>query len=326
MTLHGLSPWVLGAASLSLVPSVAQADPATDDRQHFAIDPVADGAVIAVGAGFSGILGLVLSTGEIQPLKAGDANRLFAIDRIAVTQTVDPNAATISDIGLYGAVGFAALDSLLTGFHDRWESALTDTVMYTESLSLALAFTDIVKIAVRRPRPIDYSAENVGNTTNTDLALSFFSGHTSAVAALSGTATYLAFAHSPDSPRPWITLGAGTLLTAFVGYERVRAGQHFPTDVVMGVLGGGSDRRARSALASQEGASAPRLDRPCARSWRHRRESQRPGVLLRPARSQRNLRAIPAISGNLCKIGRNQPVLVLSLGAPRTRRGAVSVA
>ncbi len=40
------------------------------------------------------------------------------------------------------------------------------------------------------------------------------------------------------SPRPWITLAAGTLLTTFVSYERVRSGEHFPTDVIMGSMAG----------------------------------------------------------------------------------------
>jgi len=99
---------------------------------------------------------------------------------------------------------------------------------------------DLVKIAVRRPRPTDYTAQNAGNTTNTDLSLSFFSGHEAVTASITATATYLAFVHAPESPRPWLTLAGGTLLTAFIGYERVRAGAHFPTDVVMGALAGAS--------------------------------------------------------------------------------------
>lgn len=31
----------------------------------------------------------------------------------------------------------------------------------------------------------------------------------------------------------------GTALTAFVSYWRVRSGQHFPTDVIMGSIAGG---------------------------------------------------------------------------------------
>jgi membrane-associated phospholipid phosphatase len=238
MKIGPISPPMLVAASLFLLPTAARADDAKEERSHFTIDPVADGMVIAAGVGFSGLLGLVLSTGEIQPLVAGSPSKLLGIDRIAVTQTIDPKAGTLSDIGLYGAAGFALLDSLSLGLRDRWDAAAVDAVMYSESLSLSLAFDDIVKIAVRRPRPSDYRPENLGNTTNTDLALSFFSGHVSAVSAMSGTATYLAFVHWPHSPRAWITLAAGTLLTAFVGYERVRAGQHFPTDIMMGVVAG----------------------------------------------------------------------------------------
>jgi len=225
---------------LSALPSVARADDAPSD--HFAIQPVADGAVIVTGAGFSVLLGMVLNTGEIQPLPvASDAeDRLLGIDRIAVTQTIDPHAGTYSDIGLYAGIGLAVVDTLSTAFRDHWEAALTDGVMYGESVSLTLAVDDLVKIAVRRPRPIDYSAANAGNTSNTDLSLSFFSGHEAVLSSLTATATYMAFIHSPDSPRPWLTLAGGTLLTGFVGYQRVRAGAHFPTDVIMGALAGAS--------------------------------------------------------------------------------------
>jgi len=233
-------PWALTALGLFVFPSVARADDATPD--HFAIQPVADGAVIVTGAGFATLLGLILDTGEIQPLSVqpGAESRLLGIDRIAVTQTIDPHAATYSDVGLYTGIGLAVVDTLSTALRGRWEAGLTDFVMYAESLSLTLAIDDLVKIAVRRPRPIDYRAGNAGNTTNTDLALSFFSGHEAVLSSLTATATYIAFIHSPDSPRPWLTLAGGALLTGFVGYERVRAGAHFPTDVIMGALAGAS--------------------------------------------------------------------------------------
>jgi hypothetical protein len=257
MRLRCLFPLVPILATAFLPAGDARADDPEADRGHLTVDPVADGAVIATGAGFSTLLGLVISTGEIQPLKAGSESALLGIDRIAVTQKIDPNAGLYSDIGLYGAVGFAALDSLSSGLQHRWNATLVDAVMYSESLTLALAFDDIVKIAVRRPRPIDYAPENANNTTNTDLALSFFSGHAAVVAAMSATATYLAFVHSPRSPRPWITLAAGTLLTAFVGYERIRAGEHFPTDIMMGALGGAATGVLVPHMHRTKSASAP---------------------------------------------------------------------
>jgi undecaprenyl-diphosphatase len=231
--------WPFIAASLVLLPSSARADD-TKPSDHFAIQPVADGAVIVTGAGFSVLLGLVLNTGEIQPLAVtpADEGRLLSIDRIAVTQTIDPHAGMYSDIGLYTGIGFAVLDTLSSAYRDSWQAALTDGVIYGESLTLTLAVDDLVKIAVRRPRPIDYTTSTPAGDSNTDLSLSFFSGHEATLAAITGTATYLAFVHAPDSPRPWLTLAGGTLLTGFVGYERIRAGAHFPTDIMMGALAG----------------------------------------------------------------------------------------
>jgi membrane-associated phospholipid phosphatase len=239
------------AAALVLAAAPAHADPPREIGQHFTIDPVADGVITVGAAGFSGLLGLVLNTGEIKPVPptTDQANNLLSIDRGAITQTVDPNANLYSDIVLYTSVGWAVLDPVLSGLRDGWDAAIVDAVMYAESLSLTLMLTDITKIAVRRPRPIDYincqqqggaasTAPVTGACLGTDLELSFFSGHASTVGAVTGTATYLAFIRSPHTARPWITLGVGTALTAFVSYERVRSGQHFPTDVITGSLAG----------------------------------------------------------------------------------------
>jgi len=149
-----------------------------------------------------------------------------------------------------------------------------DAVMYAESIAITSAFTEATKIGVRRPRPIDYancwnpSAPTAGScTSNTDLQLSFFSGHASQTGAISATATYLAFMRSGwRSPRPWITLAAGTLLTAFVSYERVRSGEHFPTDVVMGSMAGAGI-----------GVLVPHLHR---RPHYHDRDLETPPVLI----------------------------------------------
>jgi undecaprenyl-diphosphatase len=219
--------------------------------QHFTLDPVSDGMLTAGGFGFAFLLGAVLGTGEIQPpLPAIPPSSLLSIDRGAVTQTIDPHASTYSDIGLYTAVGFAVLDPILSGLRDGTDAMIVDAFMYAESASLALTLTDVTKIAVRRPRPIDYincGPVVTGGTTSpstnpgcnsTDLGLSFFSGHASTVAAIGATATYIAFVRSPQSPRPWVTLGVATALTAFVSYERVRAGEHFPTDVIAGSMAG----------------------------------------------------------------------------------------
>ena len=233
-------------AALPTAPA-ARAAGSLEEGQHFSLDPVSDGVLTASGFGFAFLLGAILGTGEIKPplpSTSFSTSSLLSIDRIAVTQTIDPHAAMYSNIGLYTAIGFAVLDPILSGFRDGTDALVVDGFMYAESGSLALTVTDITKIAVRRPRPIDYitcgtAAQQAGpGCTSTNLGLSFFSGHAAGVAAIGATATYLAFVRSPRAPRPWITLGVATAVTAFVGYERVRAGEHFPTDVIAGAMAG----------------------------------------------------------------------------------------
>jgi undecaprenyl-diphosphatase len=163
-----------------------------------------------------------------------------------VTQTIDPHASTYSDIMLGTAVGFAIADPAFSGLRDGWDATFVDAVIYAESISLTETLTDITKIAVRRPRPVDYiscpygekQGPKVPGCEGTDLGLSFFSGHAATVGAIGATATYLAFVRSTHWIRPWVTLVASVGLTTLVSYERVRSGAHFPTDVVAGAMAG----------------------------------------------------------------------------------------
>jgi membrane-associated phospholipid phosphatase len=218
------------------------------DGQHFTVDPVTDGVLIGGGGSVAGLLSLILSTGEIKPSLPGPTSTLLVFDRLAVTQHIDPHAGTYSDITLWAAVGFAALDPFLSASRDGWDAALVDAIMYAETISLTEALTDLTKIAVRRPRPLDYvtcpygvasTATSPACTGNTDLQLSFFSGHSSTVASIGATATYLAFQRGGvRSPRSWLTLVTSIGMSTFVSIERVRAGEHFPTDVLAGVFAG----------------------------------------------------------------------------------------
>ncbi|WP_394838000.1 phosphatase PAP2 family protein [Pendulispora rubella] len=236
------------AAAQTLPPSTAPLSEKPPAAPKFAVQPVTDGAIVAVNAGFAGLLDLVMGTGEIRPQQISptfQTNSLLKIDRGAVTQTIDPNAATYSNIGLAALIGFALIDPIVSGFREKSaHTVLVDEILYAESVTLTIGVTNLAKIAVRRPRPIAYKDldehrddPNYSNA-NTDSSLSFFSGHASVSAAITATATYLAFVRSPGSLRPWITLFAGSALTTFVAFERVRAGAHFPTDVIAGTMAG----------------------------------------------------------------------------------------
>lgn len=233
----------------SLVPKPAEPPP---DRQRFTADPVGDGGVIIISAMLGTLAGLILDTGEIRPQQISPTFRtsqLLKIDRGAISQSLDSNAGTLSNVGAIAAYGYAALDTVLDGFRVGKTAAFVDGIMYVESFLVTQAVTSLTKIAFRRPRPIAYIERNeylaAGGDPNTydnaetDSSLSFISGHSSQTAAVSAAATYIAFARSPKgSPRPWLTLAGGTLLTTFVAYERVRGGSHFPTDVMAGAAVG----------------------------------------------------------------------------------------
>lgn len=237
----------LASASLVLLGVVGTARPAWGQsraRPSFVVDPVTDGALI--GGALSLTLGaeLVIGTHELAPQMPGPTSQLLGIDRGAVTQSVDAHASALSGAGVAAAGVYAVGDTIFTGLDLGTRSAATDFTLYAESASLTLALTEVVKLGVRRPRPRTYrerdalAAQGKPYTpASTDDSLSFFSGHTALTASLASTATYLAFARS-GSTRGFVTLAAGTVLTGFVGYERVRAAAHFPTDVIAGGLVG----------------------------------------------------------------------------------------
>jgi undecaprenyl-diphosphatase len=222
--------------------------PPTLDGARLQADPIADGAILGISLGFAGLSTVILSTGEIRPQQISSSfttSSLLGIDRTAITQTVDPNAGTISNIGLYAAIGYTVIDTIASGFREgSKQAALVDGIIYAEALAITAGVTNLAKVSVRRPRPTAYIAaaahknDPTYSNSDSDSSLSFFSGHAATVGAVTGVATYLAFTRSPSSIRPWLTLAGGTALTAFVSVERVRAGAHFPTDVIAGAMAG----------------------------------------------------------------------------------------
>ncbi|MGE0328012.1 MAG: phosphatase PAP2 family protein, partial [Polyangiaceae bacterium] len=154
-------------------------------------------------------------------------------------------ATIVSNVGALGSVAYAVGTTLESGLRGGATRALVDGMIYAETAALTLAVTDLAKISVRRPRPSAYRArdERVAqgvspDLSGTDNALSFFSGHAAITAALSTTATYLAFAREESPLRGYLTLAGGMIVTGFVGYGRVYSGKHFPTDVIAGTMAG----------------------------------------------------------------------------------------
>jgi len=268
--------YVLLALSL-LIAADARADdppasplpaPAGQARAKLTADPITDGAIISVSLGFGALSELVVTTGEIVPQQPQPSSRLLAFDRLALRKH-ESSAGPTSTIGAVLALAYAVIDPIASGYRDGASSGLVDAVIYAEALSITWAATNMAKLTVRRPRPRAYQEQerlyeiygmdDAPSITQTDTSLSFFSGHTALVATVTSTASYLAFTRSPGTARPWITLLGGAALTVFVGVQRVRAGEHFPTDVIAGAMAGAGIGLLVAHLHRDEASASPSL-------------------------------------------------------------------
>jgi membrane-associated phospholipid phosphatase len=113
------------------------------------------------------------------------------------------------------------------------------TLIYTETLLINAALTNLTKELVKRKRPYNYNPNApLSKKQEPDATSSFFSGHTSFTASSS---FFLAKVYADTNPnskwKPLVWTGAATLpLTSAI--FRVAAGKHFPTDVLVGYIVG----------------------------------------------------------------------------------------
>lgn len=126
--------------------------------------------------------------------------------------------------------------ALLLGKGPR-RDVLKLALMYGQTVALRRGLTNIVKYSVRRPRPYLYDTTlDPATVVESYDREAFLSGHTSGSAATAFFFGRVFADYYPDSKlKPYVwTLAAG--LPAFTGYFRIRAGQHYLSDVVAGYL------------------------------------------------------------------------------------------
>lgn len=202
----------------------------------FRLHPVWDTGVLALDAG------VLLSMKHLvdHPHTDGDRAALNGLDAPVVSWGQDDAAMFSSDLAVSLGLAFAVADSAVVGKHDGARSGAVTFGLYAESVLTSVAVVEIVKQTVQRPRPCSYQpvrrtreALHCGPEDD-DAYLSFPSGHTATAASVSATAIYLAFAEEGSGVRASLALAGGLALTGFTAAERMRAGKHFPTDVMTG--------------------------------------------------------------------------------------------
>ncbi len=192
--------------------------------------------LIIAGTGAAvGLTGYIMSKKQValttERVLSFDKNDVNKFDRSAIGNSSNVAGVT-SDVILFTSL---VTPLALLGSSNVRQSWKEYTVMLTEVYFLTAGFTILAKELADRPRPFLYDAtipidDKVGSFQDN----SFFSGHTSLVAASSFfTASMLVYYH-PDTKLKPLIWSAAAAVPAVTGYLRYADGKHFFTDIIAG--------------------------------------------------------------------------------------------
>lgn len=170
----------------------------------------------------------VLNIEQVQLL---DKNTINRFDRIATSYS-SMRAKKASDVFFYGAI---AMPSVFAFSKRMRKDAKSIALIYGETLFLTVGITAITKKSILRNRPFVYNPDfDISIKLEKNARYSFFSGHASVVSASSFFTAKVFADYYPDSKWKPVVWGAAATIPAITGYLRVRAGKHYPTDVITG--------------------------------------------------------------------------------------------
>jgi membrane-associated phospholipid phosphatase len=218
---------------VALVLAFATPAAAQSDRSPYKVDAWSE-LTATVGLGISSVLlpKLFLES-DLDAPPCGDCDpfELNRFDR-PVTTYYSPAAQHTSDVTVSLLVLSPYLLSGLEGFDGEWAK---DAVVYTEALGVTLVLTQVVKYAVRRPRPFTYNPDAPGeNKLKYDSTLSFMSGHSAISFTMATAAAYTWQLRHPHGNSKYVVWGGLMSLAATTASLRVIGGKHFFTDVLVG--------------------------------------------------------------------------------------------
>lgn len=209
-------------------------------QKSFVFKPGLDISLITLGG--SGLVFSQLYLGKKhQPISQDEFNllskdKLFFLDQPRKEFKIP---ATLSDIISIGNIAPAFY--FLINKENRKSYGIYLT-MYLETMLLNTSITDIIKYSSKRPRPYVYNFisydEVLKSQSINETNLSFYSGHTSSIAATSFfMARTITLNETNTTKKTLVWIGAATI-PAIQGGLRVAAGKHFTSDVISGYLMG----------------------------------------------------------------------------------------
>jgi len=210
-------------------PADASGSPQPAPLFPFALDPLADAALIGGGLALYGGSLYVESKKPAPDKTAVNPSSIPFFDRLYPSAP----SAGLSTAGDDLAIASSALPLVLL-FGRSGSEMLTLGVMYVETLGLAYGLDSLLKSAVVRYRPYAYSTSTPADFSNSEITASFPSSHATLAFSAAVFTGYVFDELNPDSNlRPWVW-AAGLTIAAVVSTLRVASGDHFLSDVVAG--------------------------------------------------------------------------------------------
>ncbi|MBC8054682.1 MAG: phosphatase PAP2 family protein [Sphingobacteriaceae bacterium] len=199
-----------------------------------------DGPIIGAGLGltFLGFKGIQnkdpLTDAELNALSKNDVN---GFDRFSAGW-YSPAADDASYIPFYASFAYPVIGLLNKNTRNKTGQVM---VLYLETMATTGALFTLAAGYVVRHRPLVYDTRpeadggaSAGKKKSKNSQRSFFAGHTAATAAASFFAAKVFADFNPNSKLKPYVWGAAALTSASVGYMRLKAGQHFLSDNLLG--------------------------------------------------------------------------------------------
>ena len=212
--------------------------PTVPKSKVYQFKPAVDIPLTAIGTGWSLYAFTVIynkDTSTTQQILALDRNDITPFNRSAIDHYSE-EAQKAGDLLFYGSMPLPLI--LLIDKKIRHDAARF-SLLYLESMAVTgLLYTSAVYFHDKY-RPYAYNPEvSMGKRKGGGAKNSFFAGHV----ALVGTSTFFMAKtytdYHPGFKPKWLLFSIAGAATAATGYFRYKAGQHFPTDILIGAAVG----------------------------------------------------------------------------------------
>lgn len=164
-----------------------------------------------------------------------DKNNINKFDR-PVADNYSTRAKAASDKFFYGSM---PLPLLLLFDKKIRKDGLKVGLLYLETMGITGTIYTASAMIANRYRPYAYNSDvDINIRQRGGARNSFFAGHVAVVASSTFFMAQVYTHYHPDMKGKWVLFALAGAATATTGYLRMKAGQHFTTDVITGTIVG----------------------------------------------------------------------------------------